>query len=103
MSTVSRKTNHSDSVVQFAITFAGTYGCFYIAESSVMGVSGVISVVVYAVLLAATAWPIVSDKANMEQMWHNVAWMYLTVLFTLAGLITANAIFTVENWCLARS
>ena len=97
LSLASRRVSHGDSTIQIVMTFLGTYACFFLAESSIMGVSGVIAVVVMTMLLAGTAWPIIADKTNMLHVWHSIEWMYLTLLFVLAGIIVAGAIFTVRD------
>ena len=97
LSLASRRVSHGDNTIQVGMTFLGTYACFFLGESSIMGVSGVIAVVVMALLLAGTAWPIIADKTNMLHVWHSIEWMYLTLLFVLAGIIVAGAIFTVRD------
>ena len=39
LSLVSRKLEHSDAIVQVAITVVGAYACFYMAENTVIDVS----------------------------------------------------------------
>jgi NhaP-type Na+/H+ or K+/H+ antiporter len=97
LSLVSRRVSDGDSTIQVGITVLGVYACFFLGESSVMGVSGVIAVVVMSLLLAGTAWPIIADKTHMLLVWHSIEWMFLTVFFVLVGLIVAGAIFTVRD------
>ena len=97
LSLTSRRVSDGDSMIQVGITILGVYACFFLGESSVMGVSGVIAVVVMSLLLAGTAWPIIADKTNMLHVWHSIEWMFLTVFFVLVGLLVAGAIFTVRD------
>ena len=52
--------DHTNGVTQTAMTIAGAYGCFYVAEG-MLGASGVMAVVFMGGYLARTFWPVLAD------------------------------------------
>ena len=71
--------------------------CFYIAEMTSLDVSGVLAVVVQATFLAAFASPVIASRSTMTHVWHTIEWLFLTLLFVLAGAIMADILYFVQR------
>ena len=90
MSEASRKFSHSDVIVQTAVTVCCAYLSFFLGESEAR-VSGVLTTVAAALVLAKFAWPVVVSHEALENVWHAFEYFGNTLIFMLAGVITRRA------------
>merc|ERR1719199_976955 len=83
------KLHHHSSVIQIALTISCAYSSFIIAEG-LFHISGVLSTVAAALVLAHKMWPEVTDKESMHTVWHIFEYLGNTVIFFLAGALTGH-------------
>eukprot|EP00941_MAST-03F_sp_MAST-3F-sp1_P005089 g5089.t1 len=95
----SRMGEHADVTIQMALTFCCAYLSFYFGESE-FHVSGVLTVVCAALVLAQKTHPVLIDHKALHHVWHAVEYIGNTLIFMLAGLIcyrTVDPLFSTEN------
>jgi len=95
ISAASNKLEHRSSVIQTSLTLCCAYWSFFIAEG-VFHISGVLSVVASAIVLAHKMWPVVVSKEAMHTIWHMFEYIGNTLIFFLAGALTGRAMFRIE-------
>lgn len=91
MGSATRKHNESDGIIQLSITVLTAYLSFFIAESE-FKMSGVLSCVGAALVLARYAWPVVNSHEALEAVWHALEYFGNTVIFFLTGVIIHRAV-----------
>merc|ERR1719199_557517 len=89
------KLHHHSSVIQIALTISCAYSSFIIAEG-LFHISGVLSTVAAALVLAHKMWPEVTDKESMHTVWHIFEYLGNTVIFFLAGALTGQVMLKVQ-------
>ena len=72
------------------------YLSFFVGESE-CAVSGVLSCVGAALVLADKAWPLVDSREALEIVWHAIEYFGNTVLFFLAGVITGRSMVDYDD------
>jgi len=87
--------DHHSSFVQISITLLCAYWSFILAEG-VFGMSGVLSTVCSALVLADSMWPHIVSKESMDTAWHMFEFMGNTAIFFLAGAWTGSTMFHVK-------
>merc|ERR1719359_1153639 len=79
--------DHNSPVVQAALTIACAYTSFVIAEGA-LHISGVLSTVAAALILAHKMWPHIVSKEAMHDIWHTLEYLGNNIVFYLAGSLT---------------
>ena len=78
-----------DSILSMAITFVGAYLCFYVAEFTILKVSGILTIVCFGLYMAAvgkrTIYP-TSDYA-LHKVWSFIQFCCETLIFILTGIV----------------
>jgi len=90
----SNRLEHSSVMIQISLTFCCAYCSFFLAEG-VFGISGVLSTVSASLVLADSIWPSVVSKEAMHEVWHVFEYFGNTLIFFLAGSLTAKAMVTI--------
>jgi NhaP-type Na+/H+ or K+/H+ antiporter len=88
----SHKTKDTDTTVQILLTICCAYLSFYVGEE-ICGVSGVLTNVTAALVLAKYGWPSFTDSHSMHVVWHAFESIGNTLIFLLAGLIIGESIW----------
>eukprot|EP00449_Zooxanthella_nutricula_P048481 CAMPEP_0198612090 /NCGR_PEP_ID=MMETSP1462-20131121/157720_1 /TAXON_ID=1333877 /ORGANISM="Brandtodinium nutriculum, Strain RCC3387" /LENGTH=1019 /DNA_ID=CAMNT_0044343893 /DNA_START=1 /DNA_END=3056 /DNA_ORIENTATION=+ len=83
--------NHFASIVQISLTLACAYWSFIMAEG-IFHISGVLSTVMAALVLAKKMWPVLVERKAMLEFWHVIETVGNTLVFCLAGMLTGRAI-----------
>mmetsp|Transcript_58289 Transcript_58289/g.138898 ORF Transcript_58289/g.138898 Transcript_58289/m.138898 type:complete len:1414 (-) Transcript_58289:78-4319(-) len=86
----SSRVEHSSAMIQASLTLCCAYMSFYIAEG-VFEISGVLSTVAAALVLADSIWPHVVAKQAMHEVWHMLEYFANTAIFFLGGSLTAKS------------
>jgi NhaP-type Na+/H+ or K+/H+ antiporter len=79
MRSQSRTTVESDMTVQIAVTLCCAYLSFFVAEE-VCKVSGVLTIVAAALVLAEYVWPSVCNEHTMLHFWHALEYVGNTIM-----------------------
>jgi len=87
--------NHRSDMIQIALTLCCAYWSFIIAEG-VLEISGVLSTVGAALVLAHNMWPHIKSKATMLHVWHTFEFLGNTVIFFLGGALVGNAMIDID-------
>mmetsp|Transcript_28634 Transcript_28634/g.72439 ORF Transcript_28634/g.72439 Transcript_28634/m.72439 type:complete len:970 (-) Transcript_28634:251-3160(-) len=98
----SDKLSHSSSTIQICVTLACAYWSFIFAEG-ICRVSGVLSTVSAAAVLAAKMWPVLVERQAMQEIWHFIETFSNTLVFFLAGLLTGKGLpeYTAQDFLYA--
>lgn len=86
---------HSDQLVQLSLTILIAYLSFFIGENE-FGVSGVLSTIFTAIVLAKDAWPIICCWEAVDHVWHCLEFFGNTILFLLCGTVWALGCYNVQ-------
>lgn len=87
--------NHHSPIVQICVTLCSAYWSFLISEG-VFHVSGVLSTVTCALVMAHRMWPMLVAREAMLEIWHVVETIGNALVFFLAGAMTgATLVHTV--------
>jgi len=89
------KLDHSSSVIQVCLTITCAYGSFVLAEGW-LKISGVLSTVAAAGVLAHKMWPEVTHKETMLTFWHMLEYWFNSIIFFLAGALTGQIMNDVD-------
>jgi sodium/hydrogen exchanger 10/11 len=92
----SDKLCHSNPLIQICLTIACAYWSFILAEG-VFKMSGVLSTVVAAFVLAHKMWPALVDRVAMLEIWHVIENIGNALVFTLAGMLTGAAMMNINR------
>lgn len=81
------------------------YGCWLLAESTPLHVSGVLAVVLLGLRLSAAGKVRVSCEPAMHYFWETVSYLANTLIFILAGVVIVEKAFfsdeiTLQDWWL---
>eukprot|EP00931_Biecheleriopsis_adriatica_P023033 TRINITY_DN14649_c0_g1_i1.p1 TRINITY_DN14649_c0_g1~~TRINITY_DN14649_c0_g1_i1.p1 ORF type:complete len:987 (-),score=185.92 TRINITY_DN14649_c0_g1_i1:67-3027(-) len=79
--------NHHSPIIQVCVTICCAYWSFLIAEG-VFHVSGVLSTVTAALVMAHRMWPLLVAREAMLEIWHVVETIGNALVFFLAGAMT---------------
>jgi len=91
----SDRLNHHSAIVQICVTLCAAYWSFLIAEG-VFHLSGVLSTVTAALVMAHRMWPMLVAREAMLEIWHVVETVGNALVFFLAGSMTgATLVHTV--------
>ena len=82
----SKRAIKTDGQLQIIITLAFAYFAFFVGEH-VLHVSGVLSTVFAALVLARDARPHFVSFEALEHFWHSVEWVANTLIFMVSGLL----------------
>eukprot|EP00971_Amphidinium_carterae_P198842 3945896-Amphidinium_carterae.1 len=88
-------TDHRSDMIQIALSLCCAYWSFIVAEG-VLEISGVLSTVGAALVLADNMWPHIKSKATMLHVWHTFEFLGNTVIFFLGGALVGNAMIDIE-------
>jgi NhaP-type Na+/H+ or K+/H+ antiporter len=88
---INRPLKDIDSESQIAITMIIAYLTFYVSQH-VLEISGLLSLVSAALMLAWLAPPIILNKETMHHIWGFIEWTFNTIIFLLAGLIIGHRV-----------
>lgn len=89
------KLDHSSSVIQASLTICCCYTSFVVAEGA-FHISGVLSTVAAALVLAHKMWPhVVSDQAMLDT-WHMLEYLGNSIIFFLAGALTGSVMARIQ-------
>ena len=92
---VLNKTKHGEVedhyTAQLMATLFTAYAAFYMAER-VFKSSGVLSCVSAALFISWQGWPLFTDPATTKHVWHAFELVANTVIFSYAGLVSAEAL-----------
>eukprot|EP00441_Pelagodinium_beii_P018078 CAMPEP_0197658826 /NCGR_PEP_ID=MMETSP1338-20131121/45465_1 /TAXON_ID=43686 ORGANISM="Pelagodinium beii, Strain RCC1491" /NCGR_SAMPLE_ID=MMETSP1338 /ASSEMBLY_ACC=CAM_ASM_000754 /LENGTH=987 /DNA_ID=CAMNT_0043235485 /DNA_START=82 /DNA_END=3045 /DNA_ORIENTATION=- len=83
----SDRLNHHSPIIQICVTLCSAYWSFLIAEG-VFHVSGVLSTVTAALMLAHRMWPLLVAQEAMLEIWHVIETIGNALVFFLAGSMT---------------
>jgi len=86
----SDKLCHSSPIIQISLTLLCAYWSFIFAEG-VLHISGVLSTVAAAAVLAHMMWPVVVERRSMLETWHVIETVGNTMVFFLAGVLTGRS------------
>lgn len=89
------KLNHHSAVIQASLTICCAYSSFVISEG-IFQISGVLSTVAAALVLAHKMWPYVVDKEFMHDLWHMLEYLGNTIIFFLAGALTGKTMIRID-------
>jgi len=81
-----KRTGHTALLVQVALTLSVAYLSFFLAEG-VLGFSGVLAVVVAAIVVGSWGWSAFVDRHAMQEFWHTLEYLMNTLLFFLSGYL----------------
>lgn len=91
----------NDATIEIIITIIGAYMAFFIAEHY-FHVSGVVSVVTLAIILAGKGRTQISPEVthSMHHFWEMVSYMFNTLIFLIVGILVAERVQfdNVEMW-----
>mmetsp|Transcript_100671 Transcript_100671/g.305501 ORF Transcript_100671/g.305501 Transcript_100671/m.305501 type:complete len:891 (-) Transcript_100671:47-2719(-) len=91
----SDKLCHSSPLIQSSLTMMCAYWSFIVAEG-VFHMSGVLSTVTAALVLAHKMWPVLVERKAMLEFWHLVETIGNAIVFFLAGVLTGRATLTIN-------
>lgn len=91
MGKTASKWEHTDVIVQITYTWCCAYLSFAVGEG-IAHVSGVLCCVTSAFFVASLGWPIIVGPSSMKHVWHAIEFWANTLLFMLAGILTAHTI-----------
>jgi len=91
----SNKLDHNSAVIQTVLTLGAAYWSFFVSEG-IFGISGVLSCVACALVLAHKMWPSIVDRESLMSFWHCFEYLCNTLIFFLAGALTGDAMATIE-------
>lgn len=77
-------------IIQISLTLLCAYWSFIFAEG-VCHISGVLSTVAAASVLAHMMWPVVVEQRSMLETWHVIETIGNTMVFFLAGVLTGRS------------
>lgn len=80
------KSDHSASLVQVTLTICFAYFTFFIAEAIFLQ-SGVLATVIGGLVVGSWGWPYFSDRDFLMKFWHQIEWIFNTLLFFLSGVL----------------
>mmetsp|Transcript_56389 Transcript_56389/g.160066 ORF Transcript_56389/g.160066 Transcript_56389/m.160066 type:complete len:1173 (-) Transcript_56389:145-3663(-) len=80
----SSRFNHNSTTIQICLTLCCAYTSFFMAEA-VFEISGVLSCVAAALVLADNMWPSIVHKEALEEVWHMFEYLGNSLIFFLAG------------------
>jgi len=86
----SDKLNHLSPLIQISLTLLCAYWSFIVAEGF-FHISGVLSTVAAAFVLAHNMWPVVVERRSMQETWHVIEIVGNTMVFFLAGVLTGSS------------
>jgi NhaP-type Na+/H+ or K+/H+ antiporter len=89
------KFDHNSSVIQASVTICCCYSSFVVAEGA-LHISGVLSTVAAALILAHKMWPHVVDVEAMHDIWHMLEYLGNSIIFFLAGALTGQVMTKIE-------
>jgi NhaP-type Na+/H+ or K+/H+ antiporter len=81
-------------LIQTSLTLLCAYWSFIVAEG-LLKISGVLSCVTAALVLADKMWPAITDQESMLHVWHMFGFIANTLVFFLAGSLAGQAVLTV--------
>eukprot|EP00930_Biecheleria_cincta_P035418 TRINITY_DN24361_c0_g1_i1.p1 TRINITY_DN24361_c0_g1~~TRINITY_DN24361_c0_g1_i1.p1 ORF type:complete len:1090 (+),score=174.60 TRINITY_DN24361_c0_g1_i1:123-3392(+) len=93
----SDRLNHHSPIVQICVTLCAAYWSFLIAEG-MFHVSGVLSTVTAALVMAHRMWPMLVAREAMLEIWHVVETIGNALVFFLAGSMTGTTLVHTVNW-----
>jgi NhaP-type Na+/H+ or K+/H+ antiporter len=79
----------NSSTIQISLTIACAYSSFIVAEG-ICHISGVLSTVAAALVLARKIWPVLVQREAVIEIWHLIETIANTLVFFLAGIITGK-------------
>jgi len=91
----SDKLCHSSSLIQISLTLICAYWSFILAEG-ILHISGVISTVVAAAVLADNMWKVIVDRKAMSDIWHVIETVGNTLVFFIAGAMSGRAALKID-------
>eukprot|EP00927_Polykrikos_kofoidii_P077505 TRINITY_DN74443_c0_g1_i1.p1 TRINITY_DN74443_c0_g1~~TRINITY_DN74443_c0_g1_i1.p1 ORF type:complete len:1155 (+),score=194.57 TRINITY_DN74443_c0_g1_i1:115-3579(+) len=86
ISQASDKLQHSDHLVQLALTLTCAYLSFFVGEH-VLGMSGVLACIFAALSIAKYGPPLFCSQEAVAHVWHAIEFIGNTLIFFLAGTI----------------
>lgn len=94
-----------DTTLSVAITFMGSYLCFFIAEFTWLHVGGILSIVTLGLYFSAVGKKSIYPESEqaLQNVWTGIQYMSETVLFTLNGVLVGvlmlkNNSITTDDW-----
>jgi sodium/hydrogen exchanger 10/11 len=87
---------HHSNMIQISLTLCCAYGSFVLAEG-VLGVSGVLSTVAAALMLADNIWVSVVNVSAMHEVWHTFEYIGNTLIFFLAGCLSGKSLWLIKG------
>jgi len=91
----SNKVEHHADIIQMSLSLCCAYVSFIMAEG-VFNLSGVLSTVASALVLADRMWPVITCKESMETVWHMFEYLGNVVIFFLAGALTGRTMTQIQ-------
>lgn len=79
--------------LEINIILVSCYGIWWIAELSGLGVSGVLAVVVFGVVLKGYGISALTDRESHEHFWHIFGSWANDLIFLLSGIFTGQFIY----------
>jgi len=86
---------HCSSMVQISLTICCGYWSFILAEG-VFHISGVLSTVASALVLADKMWPVLVERQAMLEIWHFFEILGNTIVFFLAGALVGKSLAAIN-------
>jgi len=93
--TAGKRLEHHSSLIQISLTICCAYGSFVFAEG-IIGISGVLSTVAAALILADTIWIKIVDDTAMHEVWHTLEYIGNTLIFFLAGALGGRSLWLID-------
>eukprot|EP00928_Gymnodinium_smaydae_P023919 TRINITY_DN19542_c1_g1_i1.p1 TRINITY_DN19542_c1_g1~~TRINITY_DN19542_c1_g1_i1.p1 ORF type:complete len:1136 (+),score=198.70 TRINITY_DN19542_c1_g1_i1:54-3410(+) len=90
-----RRLEHSASSIQIILTLCCAYSSFIIAEG-LLHISGVLSTVAAALVLAHHMWPHVTSLETMHHVWHTFETLGNIIIFFLAGALVGKSMLVID-------
>lgn len=78
-----------DSILSMNITFAASYLCFYVAEFTVLQVSGILSIVTLGLYMSAVGKRKIHPESehDVDNIWGFLQYCCKTLIFVLTGIL----------------
>jgi sodium/hydrogen exchanger 10/11 len=87
---------HHSNMIQISLTLCCAYGSFVLAEG-VLGLSGVLSTVAAALMMADSIWVNVVNTTAMHEVWHTFEYIGNTLIFFLAGCLSGQSLSLIKG------
>mmetsp|Transcript_82025 Transcript_82025/g.149971 ORF Transcript_82025/g.149971 Transcript_82025/m.149971 type:complete len:1237 (-) Transcript_82025:161-3871(-) len=90
-----KRFEHHSNMIQISLTICCAYGSFVFAEG-VIGISGVLSTVAAALVLADNIWVKIVNPEAMHEVWHTFEYIGNTLIFFLAGALSGLSLWLID-------